>query len=514
MNDMILKDGRMPTSTPEEQGIPSHAILWFLDQVEREHLDLHSLQIVRNGVLVADMVAAPFTRDSFHRIYSAAKGLVATAILFTVQDGLYQLDEVVLPHIPAQWLPDNLDPRWKKLTLYHLLTMNTGHSQDTLFKMWGGSDCWIKTFFEVKPAYEPGTYFCYDMGAQYVMNELIRLATGKDTGQYLNEKLFDKLGIEYQNQYTEPEGLFFSSTIQLKPDGLTKLSQFYLQGGSWEGKQLLDSKLAKLLGERQGPSRHYEYVRSGQFDNLGGYGLHMWRNDLGGYRFAGGQGQLGIIIPEENLVISMLAAEHRSSRLINLIFEALYSEMYRRPVEAAPVLQAELNRRLKQYNLAPRNVSDTSSLMDTISGKVYQLEQNTLRADTISFQFTPDQAVITLGYSDHTSRQITCGLRGEWKESQEGFFLMKTSPQKIADLDLIFGYDPNIVMFSGGWNGYNRFIFSMRSAALLCEFLFQFEFNGPDMTITLPFNDYLPRTECRDSKFVPPKIQLLGHVCS
>ena len=65
MNDMILKDGRMPTSTPEEQGIPSHAILWFLDQVEREHLDLHSLQIVRNGVLVADMVAAPFTRDSF-----------------------------------------------------------------------------------------------------------------------------------------------------------------------------------------------------------------------------------------------------------------------------------------------------------------------------------------------------------------------------------------------------------------------------------------------------------------
>ena len=54
----------------------------------------------------------------------------------------------------------------------------------------------------------------------------------------------------------------------------------------------------------------------------------------------------------------------------------------------------------------------------------------------------------------------------------------------------------------------------MRSAALLCEFLFQFEFNGPDMTITLPFNDYLPRTECRDSKFVPPKIQLLGHVCS
>lgn len=91
---------------------------------------------------------------------------------------------------------------------------------------------------------------------------------------------------------------------------------------------------------------------------------------------------------------------------------------------------------------------------------------------------------------------------------------MKTSPQKIADLDLIFGYDPNIVMFSGGGTDIIVLSFLCSSAALLCEFLFQFEFNGPDMTITLPFNDYLPRTECRDSKFVPPKIQLLGHVCS
>ena len=422
MSDMILKDGLMPVSTPEEQGIPSHAILWFLDQVEKERLDLHSLQIVRNGKLVADMVAAPFTRNSFHRIYSAAKGLVASAILFTIQDGYYRLDEPVLPQIPAEWLPDDVDPRWKKLTLYHLLTMNTGHDQDTLFKMWKHSDCWIKTFFDVKPAYDPGTYFCYDMGAQYVMNELVRLATGKDTGKYLKEKLLDKLGIEYQNQYTEPEGLFFSSTIQLKPDGLTKLAQFYLQNGSWQGEQILAPELARLLGERQGPSRHYEYVRSGQFDNMGGYGLHMWRNDLGGYRFAGGQGQFGIVVPEENLVIGMLAGEHRNSRLISLIFEALYSEMYRRPVAPDPVMQAELRDRLSHYNLAPRNVSDSSSLAQAVNGKVYQLEGNGLGASTISFQFSSDQAVITVGNADHTSRQISCGLRGEWKESRDGFF--------------------------------------------------------------------------------------------
>ena len=129
-----------------------------------------------------------------------------------------------------------------------------------------------------------------------------------------------------------------------------------------------------------------------------------------------------------------------------------------------------------------------------------------------SFQFSSDQAVITVGNADHTSRQISCGLRGEWKESRDGFFLMKTRPTEIADLDLIFEYDPNVVVFSGGWNRYDSFTFSMRSAALLCEFLFQCRFAGDDIVISLPFNDYLPRTELRDPKFVAPRIQLRGHV--
>lgn len=509
MKDMVWKEGRMPLSTPEEQGIPSGAVLRFLDKVEREGLELHSLQIVRNGYLVADMVAAPFTHESYHRIFSAAKGLVATAILFAIQDGYYAIDEPVLPHIPAEWLPKEPDPRWEKLTLYHLLIMNTGHDKDTLFRMWGKSDCWIKTFFEERPAYDPGTYFCYDMGAQYVMNELIRLATGKDTGEYLKEKLLDKLGIPYQNEYTEPEGLFFSSTIQLKPDGLTRLSQFYLQEGSWQGEQLLRKDLAHMLGERQGPSRHYEYVRSGQFDNKGGYGLHMWRNEMGGYRFAGGQGQFGIIVPEENLVISMLAAEHRSFRLLDLIFECLYSEMYRRPVPADERMQKQLKHRLESYNLAPGNVSDRSSSAEW-AAREYLLTSNPLAVRKLRFEFLSDETRLNAQYDSGAERTIRIGLRGSWITDKNGFFLMKTTPEAVADLDRIFRYDQNQVLFSGGWENQNRFTFSLRSPALLCEYRFSCCFNGNELQLKLPFNDYVPRTEKRDARFEAPEICLYG----
>ena len=138
----------------------------------------------------------------------------------------------------SEWIPDERDERWDRLTVYHLLTMTSGHDCDTFFKMWGKSSCWVKTFFETPPVYEPGTFFCYDMGAQYVMNEIIARQTGLDTGKYLKRRFFDPLGIEYTNNYTEPERLFFSSSIQFQPDALTKISQFYLQKGVWNGEQL------------------------------------------------------------------------------------------------------------------------------------------------------------------------------------------------------------------------------------------------------------------------------------
>jgi CubicO group peptidase (beta-lactamase class C family) len=496
-------------STPEEQGIPSHAILWFLDHVEKESLDLHSLQIIRNGKMVVDAVAKPFTHDSYHRIFSAAKGIVATAMLFAIQDGYFTFEDKVISLIPKEYLPEKLDPKWTDFTVFQLLTMNSGHNEDTFFKMWGKSDHWIKTFFEVSPAYRPGTYFCYDMGAQYVMNEMIRIHTGKDTGEFLKGKLFDKLGIEYQVNYTKPEGIFFSSTIQLKPDSMAKLALFYLQEGEWNGEQVLRRDLAGMIGRRYSPSRHYEYVRSGQFDNIGGYGLHVWRNELGGYRFAGGQGQFAIVIPEENLAIGIMAAEHRSNRILDLLMEALYSEMYRYPVAVSEDDSRDLTRILENWNLAPRDVSDRSSAEKIYSGKVFQMRENPTNTQSVKFDFSEKETYITV-LQDGKEKRFRCGLNGNWVENHEGYLLMQSSPYKIADLDRIFHFNPNDTVLSGGWRSETKFEFTLRSKSLLCGFTFECEFADNELIITRPFNDYMNRTELRDPKFEDPKQKLRG----
>ncbi len=492
-----------PVSTPEEQGIPSAAIVHFFEQIRARDLELHSIQVVRNGHLCIHGVAAPYTVDSLHRIFSAAKGVVATAILFAVQDGCFDLHDKVVPLLPPEWIPEDLDERWTRLTIYHLLTMTTGHDSDTLFKMWGKSDCWIKTFFENRPAYEPGTYFCYDMGAQYVMNELIARHTGKDTGQYLKEKLFDKLGIRYTNNYTEPEGLFFSSSIQFPMDALTKLSQFYLQTGKWNGEQLLREDLAITAGEHHGPSFHYDPAGlTGQVGRWEGYALHLWRNAAGGFSFRGGQGQVGMILPAENMAVGIHCAANNYDELVDIFFNTILGESFKYPVTVEPAASAQARYLLDNLNLAPWNVSDRSSLAEKVSGVEYEMDPNPVGQKSLGFTFGEEEVQIH-SVSEEGEKTVRCGLNGAWPRARLGYILTKANPDQVADLDRVFGYDTWETMCSGGWSNGNTFQFALRSDSLLCDYRAECQFLEEEIVVRLSYNTVMPRNKYKDRTKAP-----------
>ena len=357
-------------SSPEAQGIPSEAIIHFFEAIRERDLEVDSIQVVRNGKLCLSAIAKPYHEDSFHRIYSAAKGIVATAILFAVQEGLFSLDSEVVPLLPAKWIPEDLDERWERLTVYHLLTMTTGHDRDTMFEMWK-RDCWIRTFFEIKPVYEPGTWFLYDMGAQYVMNEIIAASAGMTTGEYLEERLFRKIGVEYTNNFTTPEGLFFSSTMQLHPDGLTRLALFYLNKGKWNGEQLLREDLAVLAGARHVPAGHYG---KGKYEgNFAGYALHMWRNKGSGFRFDGGQGQFGLVLPDVNMAVGILSCSERAGEILDIFFDTIYAESFSYPVKEDPFDAARAARMIREFSLAPCGTSPCSENAEVFSGISFPL---------------------------------------------------------------------------------------------------------------------------------------------
>jgi hypothetical protein len=58
--------------TPESEGIPSEAIIDFLDYIEELSVNLHSFMLVRHGNIVAEGYYKPFDKDYKNRIYSCS----------------------------------------------------------------------------------------------------------------------------------------------------------------------------------------------------------------------------------------------------------------------------------------------------------------------------------------------------------------------------------------------------------------------------------------------------------
>ena len=82
-------------STPERMGIESRAILAVLDAIVREQKDIHSMLVLRGGVLVHEQYFAPYTREMQHDMFSCSKTFTSMLIGIAQGKGLLRLEERV-----------------------------------------------------------------------------------------------------------------------------------------------------------------------------------------------------------------------------------------------------------------------------------------------------------------------------------------------------------------------------------------------------------------------------------
>ena len=79
--------GEWRTSPPEEQGMDSEMLASMLQQVDDQHLNLHSLLIVRNGYLVTEVYFHPYTQDQPQYLASVTKSVISTLVGIAIQKG-------------------------------------------------------------------------------------------------------------------------------------------------------------------------------------------------------------------------------------------------------------------------------------------------------------------------------------------------------------------------------------------------------------------------------------------
>ena len=266
-----------------------------------------------------EVLAHKFWDDPCRRnIYSATKSVTSCAVGFARQEGLLSLEERLVDAFP-QDLPEHISENLEKATVRDLLTMSLGQEKGYLM----GADRplyperdWVKLALSLPFVDAPGAKFVYNNVGPYLAGVLVQRRSGCDLVSYLTPRLFDHLGITRPTWEVDPVGYTFGAGgLFWTLSELHSFGQFYLQKGAWQGKQLLDPAWVEESSKKQ--------VDNGAF----GYGYLFWQGQQNTYRADGKYGQLSIVCPDKDAVISVVCECRDGKALDSAIFEELYPQL-------------------------------------------------------------------------------------------------------------------------------------------------------------------------------------------
>ena len=383
----MTSENKLHTSTPEAQGIPSGAILAFLQAAEESIDALHSFMLLRHGAVVAQGWWTPYGSELRHVLFSLSKSFTSTAVGLAVAEGRLTVDDSVLSFFP-EYAPAEISDTLAAMKVRHLLSMVTGHAEDTSNHVFGAEDGkFVKAFLSLPVQYEPGTHFLYNTGATYVLAAIVQKLTGMRLIEYLTPRLFEPLGIKDAWWETSPEGVAMGGFgLNVRTEDIARLGQLYLQKGVWNGQRILPEAWVAEATARQ--------VSNDPNDNVDwrqGYGYQFWRCQHNAYRGDGAFGQYCIVMPDQDAVIAITSGVGNMQSVLDLIWDRLLPAMGPAALPEDTEVQAQLARKLAGLALPAQAGAATSPWADRVSGRTYAFDVSEQKA-VVDRHGPPEQA--------------------------------------------------------------------------------------------------------------------------
>jgi len=408
---------QLKRSSPEAEGISSSAVLGFIQAVEQHTyhpLDaVHGLMLLRHGNVAAEGWWTPYGPQSPHTLYSLSKSFASTGIGLAVAEGLLTVDDPVLKFFPDE-APANPSENLKAMRVRHLLSMNTGHKEDTTAHVFqrrhqhnllgmeahheantsghgfgDEEDNWPRVFLSLPVEYPPGTWFVYNTAATYMLSAIITKLTGESILNYLRPRLFSPLGIENPTWETDPRGVSIGGTgLHIKTEDIARFGQMNLQRGMWDGRRILTeawiAEATKATSDNSNTETNPDWMV--------GYGYQFWRCRHNCYRGDGAFGQYCIIMPEQDAVLAIVGGVRDMQVVLDKVWDHLLPAMQPRAMQPQalptdPQTYAELRDKLAGLSLPLAKGQPSSLGVEQWWGKTYQLERNALQLESVAIQF-------------------------------------------------------------------------------------------------------------------------------
>ena len=415
----------LPRSTPEEQGVPSKALVALFDSLHALPLtDMHAVVVMRHGKVIGEMYPKPYAPEYRHTMYSCSKTFVGIAVGLAIEDNRLRLDDRIAAIFP-ELLPDSVSKDLADMTVRHLLTMASGVKPDWNMRSRGKE--WIRTFLS-KPVKEPGTQYAYDSMVSYMLAAVVQKVTGKKLTEYLQERVFTPMNVTEWAWEESPEGVNTGGWgVHIQPESLAKFGQLILNEGRWEGKQLVPAEWIREMCKK-----HRETGREV-------YGYHIWHcgGHDGAVRADGALGQYVISVLDKDMVVVMTEATLGNGRdQRRLIWDVLLPEMKDEPLPANKKDYQKLLKKQEGYKLAEVKGKASSAFASNWENKTIELGKNTFGWKSLKLNFGKKEVTMTVTETNGKSYELPFGYQ-QWMTTTFDSY----PPYSITPIDRFKGLD-------------------------------------------------------------------------
>lgn len=208
--------------------------------------------------------------------YSVAKAFTVTAIGILYDKGLLT-PESLLTDILSKYIPEDIDPKWHKVTLHHLMKHIAGFGCGMLdidcedASLYPTTD-YLQLVLKTNLKHEPGTVYQYTDAAYYLLSRVVYELTKTDLSDILRPILMETMRFKEYSWSVCPKGFSIGATgLYLRTEDMIKLGILYLNDGIWKGERIISKEWVDIV-----LSNGYEFTPLGD----GWYGKGGMRGQL------------------------------------------------------------------------------------------------------------------------------------------------------------------------------------------------------------------------------------------
>lgn len=308
-----------------------------------EYLDSSGTQgllVLQKDSLVFEAYYDGQTETTQHISWSVSKSFISALFGIAIQEGhIKSIDQTV-----EAYLPELIGSGYEGVKIKDVLQMSTGVGFNEDYADFNSDiNRWFRSFAwgdsqdafaaTLKRTRAPGTYNHYVSINTHVLGMILVKATGKSLTDYLQEKIWQKIGMEHDAYWVaDNEGMEMAlGGLNATLRDYAKMGQLFLHNGNWKGEQIVPAAWVKASITPDAP--HLIPGNPNSADSSLGYGYQWWipESTEGEFMAIGVFHQMIYINPTTQTVIVKNSANPRYLNYTNVYAnESVTLELFRK----------------------------------------------------------------------------------------------------------------------------------------------------------------------------------------